>query len=207
MIRRSLVIVLAILTFALGATRAWSYPHPIILRQVSKRGNENRNWQIPLCVKHARVMMLVTYDYAEEARRVPESEVPESVKTWRVFPCGGMGPSTALPRYELARNCLRWIGINLAHSPKSGPEYTLTLSRGWFVQLHRSNVIMISAGIWLPFAICAPFPAWTIIRCKRNRRAVRLRQGLRVACAYDLTGNVSGVCPECGTAMDAIRDT
>ena len=29
----------------------------------------------------------------------------------------------------------------------------------------------------------------------RGRRA----KGLCVACGYDLTGNVSGVCPECGT--------
>ena len=30
------------------------------------------------------------------------------------------------------------------------------------------------------------------------RRALRLRRGLCPACGYDLTGNTSGVCPECG---------
>ena len=30
------------------------------------------------------------------------------------------------------------------------------------------------------------------------RRWRRRRKGLCVKCAYDLTGNVSGVCPECG---------
>ena len=31
---------------------------------------------------------------------------------------------------------------------------------------------------------------------RRRRRAM----GLCVGCGYDLTGNVSGVCPECGTS-------
>ncbi len=31
------------------------------------------------------------------------------------------------------------------------------------------------------------------------RRFRRRKQGLCVKCAYDLTGNTSGVCPECGT--------
>ncbi|HNQ24901.1 MAG TPA: hypothetical protein PKK06_17615 [Phycisphaerae bacterium] len=35
-------------------------------------------------------------------------------------------------------------------------------------------------------------PIWRMIR--RRRRA----QGLCMNCAYNLTGNVSGVCPECG---------
>ena len=31
-----------------------------------------------------------------------------------------------------------------------------------------------------------------------ERRRERREHGLCVACGYDLTGNVSGVCPECG---------
>jgi hypothetical protein len=33
------------------------------------------------------------------------------------------------------------------------------------------------------------------------RRYWRRRKGLCVKCGYDLTGNVSGVCPECGTEV------
>lgn len=33
-------------------------------------------------------------------------------------------------------------------------------------------------------------------------RRRRRKRGLCVKCAYDLTGNVSGVCPECGTAVE-----
>ena len=30
---------------------------------------------------------------------------------------------------------------------------------------------------------------------------MRRREGLCVRCGYDLTGNVSGTCPECGTVV------
>jgi len=33
------------------------------------------------------------------------------------------------------------------------------------------------------------------------RRLERMRNGLCVDCGYDLRGNVSGVCPECGTPI------
>ena len=34
---------------------------------------------------------------------------------------------------------------------------------------------------------------------RQSARADRAARGLCVGCGYDLTGNVSGVCPECGT--------
>jgi hypothetical protein len=34
----------------------------------------------------------------------------------------------------------------------------------------------------------------------------RLRRGLCVNCGYDLTGNLSGTCPECGTAVPRKRE-
>ena len=42
---------------------------------------------------------------------------------------------------------------------------------------------------------------WTWI-CRSKRAANRLAGGICIRCAYDLTGNVSGVCPECGTAVN-----
>ncbi len=36
--------------------------------------------------------------------------------------------------------------------------------------------------------------------CVRRRRAELLRAGQCSECGYDLTGNTSGVCPECGGA-------
>jgi hypothetical protein len=41
----------------------------------------------------------------------------------------------------------------------------------------------------------------------RRRRHFRRMAGLCPDCAYDLTGNVSGVCPECGTGAPSARNT
>ena len=58
-----------------------------------------------------------------------------------------------------------------------------------------------------------PFPAWfppilfgaplyALLRFPARRRRRRRKQGLCVDCGYDLTGNVTGVCSECGTEVE-----
>ncbi len=57
--------------------------------------------------------------------------------------------------------------------------------------------------IWVLAMLLAAYPTIALIRCplRRNRRR---RRGLCVTCGYNLTGNESGVCPECGmTRCDA----
>lgn len=49
-----------------------------------------------------------------------------------------------------------------------------------------------------------PFIAAMAIRAVRGRR---VPPGCCPACRYDLTGNVSGVCPECGTKVTQLRRT
>ena len=51
--------------------------------------------------------------------------------------------------------------------------------------------------VGLPFAI---LPALSLIRYTRRVREQRARQCR--SCGYNLIGNVSGTCPECGTAVD-----
>ena len=64
----------------------------------------------------------------------------------------------------------------------------------------------------LPFALVGGLVGgsvgWLVDRANRRRRRRRLRRLLHdrgvpicVECAYDLTGNVSGVCPECGAEV------
>jgi hypothetical protein len=52
-------------------------------------------------------------------------------------------------------------------------------------------------GLWKPFLL-----SWLLFlpaaASLRRRRANLRRAGLCTRCGYDLTGNVSGVCPECG---------
>ena len=57
--------------------------------------------------------------------------------------------------------------------------------------------VAIGSPFWLPFFLFAAYPAVAFIRGPL-RRWHRRRRGLCINCAYNLTGNVSGVCPECG---------
>jgi hypothetical protein len=54
---------------------------------------------------------------------------------------------------------------------------------------------------WLPMALTALLPAHAIVRVTRRR--LDPARGLCTRCGYNLTGNVSGICPECGTAGTA----
>ena len=48
-------------------------------------------------------------------------------------------------------------------------------------------------------ALCAVLPAVWALRWRSRR--VKARQNLCPTCSYNLTGNTSGVCPECGRAV------
>lgn len=57
--------------------------------------------------------------------------------------------------------------------------------------------------LWIPFAALAVFAvSATAITALRKRRRGRL--GLCVPCGYDLTGNLSGICPECGSNVGVV---
>ncbi len=58
--------------------------------------------------------------------------------------------------------------------------------------------VFVDFRVWplLVIPISILFRSWRSYRLTRYRHG----HGLCVECGYDLTGNVSGVCPECGTA-------
>ena len=53
---------------------------------------------------------------------------------------------------------------------------------------------------WLPATLAALLPAGRAVRWWLRRRRARER-GICAGCGYDLRGNVSGVCPECGSPI------
>jgi hypothetical protein len=59
-------------------------------------------------------------------------------------------------------------------------------------------------GLWIPFALFSAYPAASFVRSPR-RPWIRRRLGLCTRCGYNLTGNVSGICPECGQAVTTER--
>jgi hypothetical protein len=69
----------------------------------------------------------------------------------------------------------------------------------------RLGVRMASAAhAWLASATALPPLAWFLVRARRAALRRRwARRGGCATCGYALTGNVSGVCPECGTAVHA----
>jgi len=75
------------------------------------------------------------------------------------------------------------LAIAADAAPAAGRSVaTLAMAAGWFTRA--------AAGGWKLRA-----------RARRARRDARVRLGHCAACDYDLTGNVSGVCPECGTRV------
>ena len=57
---------------------------------------------------------------------------------------------------------------------------------------------------WFAVAVFLVAPClWLMIQSRRNRADARAAVGLCMLCGYNLTGNTSGVCPECGTPTSA----
>ena len=71
---------------------------------------------------------------------------------------------------------------------------------GGFVDWSEKDTIYWIAGIplWEPILALSVYPTIAFIRGP-VRRWRRRRKGWCIPCGYDLTGNVSGVCPECGS--------
>ena len=55
--------------------------------------------------------------------------------------------------------------------------------------------------LWMPFILFAILPVIAACRGPLRRRR-RRRRGLCVQCGYDLTGNTTGVCSECGQRVE-----
>ena len=69
---------------------------------------------------------------------------------------------------------------------------------------HPALVPSVMRG-WVSIAFVAVFVALMVISLvrlyRRDRRATRFNRGDCLHCGYSLTGNVSGVCPECGSPV------
>ena len=62
------------------------------------------------------------------------------------------------------------------------------------------SVTVVRTSMWTLLLILTAYPALAFIRGP-VRRYCRHKRGLCLACGYDLTGNESGVCSECGTTI------
>ncbi|MBU0717644.1 MAG: hypothetical protein KJ749_05290 [Planctomycetes bacterium] len=58
------------------------------------------------------------------------------------------------------------------------------------------RIASLGARVWVVAFLLGIYPAVSFIRGPLRRRR-RRKRGLCIKCGYNLTGNVSGVCPEC----------
>ncbi len=70
------------------------------------------------------------------------------------------------------------------------------------VAFRREQMLLhaLQVPLWLLLPLFAAYPVAAFIRGPLRRRR-RRKRGLCVRCGYSLTGNVTGVCPECGWAI------
>ena len=73
------------------------------------------------------------------------------------------------------------------------------LRRVRFRRSHETVHERLDVSPWLIVAAFGAYPAIALVRTVRRRRT-RNQPGL-CECGYDLTGNESGACPECGTVI------
>jgi len=77
----------------------------------------------------------------------------------------------------------------------------------WQYALARDeSLAMVTLGVvspmWLPTALIpVMWIAVLLLSSRHRRRRLRRKRGKCIRCGYDLTGNESGVCPECGTEV------
>lgn len=153
-----------------------------------------------LCVVSALLLALTVAScwhlpcYAWDGRAVPPAydvvEISAYCGTLYVAALGysgiGVGPEPGWHRHHMLNET--------TPSHQAWVEYY-----GWLDEMQ-----MLGWGkVWwvplpLPIALLLARPAWHVIRCRRRRI-----KGCCVSCGYDLTGNVSGRCPECGVAVSA----
>ena len=112
--------------------------------------------------------------------------------------------------HSTERYCLRWraLGGQTALLYDGGLEivgpvkvslgligftFEATATRGW-------QYLSVSAPLWGLAILFSLYPTVGFIRAPVQRWR-RRKRGVCVRCGYNLTGNVSGVCPECGTEV------
>ena len=126
----------------------------------------------------------------------------EAVYIYREYPAGTSSYMLVVDGYQV--RAWHWLFVEIPRSSrKTEMAWTAfgllsevkTTRAGTGLVTHR-----VSGPIWAPLLLLAAYPTIAFIRGPL-RRWRRRRKGLCLRCGYNLTGNESGVCPECGTKI------
>jgi len=88
-------------------------------------------------------------------------------------------------------------------------DYSGSLSAVIGIQT-RPEIYSVAGGqvaivpFWLVIAVFCPI---AFVQWRRTIRELRIPPGHCPTCGYDLTGNISGVCPECGGKVTAMANS
>lgn len=83
---------------------------------------------------------------------------------------------------------------------KGLPELGRRIGPSPYLDTHSS--VMILVPLWIPFVVC-----FIPVVLLRRVGFIQFSEGFCSICGYNLTGNVSGVCPECGKAIESPTET
>jgi len=99
------------------------------------------------------------------------------------------------------------VDTSSVHDSIAGIEWTRSF---WVMQGDSSKFRYLDRELdfhpYLPFILFAIYPIVAFIRGPLRRRR-RRRRNLCPNCGYPTTGNVTGVCPECGGKVDLHRQS
>lgn len=102
--------------------------------------------------------------------------------------------SVSLLGFGVARTTTHPIKIPAGHG-----EYPREVNPIWNRKTPEL-VYSLHLPLWALFGILLIYPT-VALTCGPLRAWRRRNRGLCVKCGYDLTGNTSGICPECGTTI------
>ena len=109
--------------------------------------------------------------------------IPAPTSTPFHFLHGGIDP---MPNIRLVPTTFGFARFSRISHSRRGRQCTYTTQQ-------------LSFPIWLAVVAFAILPSKRFIAGMTDR--TRQRRGLCQACSYDLQGNISGVCPECGLTV------
>jgi hypothetical protein len=94
------------------------------------------------------------------------------------------------PRLSKRWRAVKWVGMGVCIALALGRDVHLFVHRG------QEDCVTPFSLVLLLFAVSTAYLFW------RDRRYPRAHCQ---SCGYDLTGNTSGVCPECGQAVTMVE--
>lgn len=97
-----------------------------------------------------------------------------------------------------ASNVFHSKGVFVPLFPDKPFRQTLTLNPSTATSRYRLS--FVSIHLWGVAVLLGVLPCYALVHGFLRRR-YRRRHGRCVTCGYDLTGNTSGICPECATEI------